>query len=94
MKGILRDDILRNVQLQVLTIWRIETIGEVVGSISQDFCNAHTEIQWSEITGIRHRMIHGYDSVDTEIVWRTSAVKVPLLVQRVSEAVLDCCQNY
>ena len=88
--GVTRDEFLRDIQLQDSVIRRIGIIGEVAGRISKDFRDAHTEIQWSEITGMRHRMIHGYDSVDTEIVWRTSTVEVPLLIQQVSEALSDC----
>jgi uncharacterized protein with HEPN domain len=30
---------------------------------------AHPEIPWREITGMRHRLIHGYAEVRLDLVW-------------------------
>ncbi len=85
VKDISHDEFVCDIQLQDSVIRRIEIIGEAAGRISQEFCDAHTEIPWSEITGMRHRMIHGYDSVDTEIVWRTSTADIPTLIQKTDQ---------
>jgi len=30
---------------------------------------AHPEISWRQITGMRHRLIHGYAEVRLDLVW-------------------------
>ncbi len=64
MTGVSRDDFLRDVQLQDSVIRRVEIIGESTGRVSQGFCDAHSDIQRSEMTGMRHRMTHGCYLVD------------------------------
>jgi uncharacterized protein with HEPN domain len=37
------------------------------------------------IVGLRNRIIHGYDSVDDELLWQTIQTHVPPLAQRIAE---------
>ena len=79
--GVTRQEFLRNMQIQDSVIRRLEIIGEAAGRISPEFRDAHPEIQWSEIRGMRNRMIHGYDDVDMDIVWDTVERDIPHLIQ-------------
>ena len=45
---------------QNATIRSLEVIGEAAGKVSTAAQAAHPEIPWREITGMRHRLIHGY----------------------------------
>ena len=74
------DEFLANTQLQDSVIRRIEIIGEVAGRISVQFQEAHPEIPWHAMTGMRNRMIHGYDDIDFNIVWNTVQESIPLLL--------------
>jgi uncharacterized protein with HEPN domain len=47
----------------------LEIIGEAAGKISAATQAAHPEIPWREITGMRHRLIHGYAEVRLDLVW-------------------------
>ncbi len=89
VKDVSHDEFLGDVQLQDSVIRRIRVIGEAAGHISREFCDTHTEIPWSEITGMRHQVIHGYGTVDIEIVWRTSTADIPTLIQKINQALSD-----
>jgi uncharacterized protein with HEPN domain len=54
-------------QNAVIRAW--EVIGEAAGNVSAAMRVAHPEIPWREITGMRHRLIHGYGDVRMDIVW-------------------------
>lgn len=54
---------------QHAVIRALEVIGEAAGKVSPDFQAAHADIPWREITGMRHRLIHGYAAVDLDLVW-------------------------
>jgi uncharacterized protein with HEPN domain len=54
---------------QNAVIRALEVIGEAAGRVSTATHAAHREIPWREITGMRHRLIHGYDDVHLDRVW-------------------------
>ena len=38
-------------------------------------------IPWLDIVGLRNRLIHGYDSVDFDILWQIVQDDLPRLIQ-------------
>ena len=50
------------------------------GGVSPEFQEKHPEVPWSEMRGMRNRMIHRYDDVDMTIVWHTAQEDVPPLL--------------
>lgn len=44
-------------------------MGEAVNRLSSEFTEAHPEIEWSKVYGMRCHLVHGYDMFDAEIVW-------------------------
>lgn len=65
---------------QSAVIRKLEVVGEAARRVSQSFRAAHSEIPWREMTGLRHRLIHGYGDVRLDIVWRVATEKLPHLV--------------
>jgi uncharacterized protein with HEPN domain len=63
--------------------YQIAVIGEAVKRVSQTTRSRHPEIPWKDIAGMRDRLIHGYDSVDIDELWKTATEDVPLLLARV-----------
>ena len=55
----------------------IEIIGEAVKNISNDVVTAYKEVPWRNIAGMRDKLIHGYFSVDYEIVWDVAKNIIP-----------------
>lgn len=72
-----RDMFDRDWVVQDAVIRELEVLGEAAGRVSPEFAASHPEIPWREITGIRHKLIHGYFAVDLAIVWSTATVNVP-----------------
>ncbi len=46
----------------------LEMIGEAANKIPQKERSPHPQIPWSEIIGLRNRLIHAYDAVDFDII--------------------------
>lgn len=80
LEGVTRDDFMRDVQLRDSIIRRIEIIGEAAGRVSTQFRERHTAIPWSRMIGMRHRLVHGYDVVDLNLVWTTAREHIPELL--------------
>ena len=55
----------------------IEIIGEAVKNISNDVIIKYKEVPWRSIAGMRDKLIHGYFSVDYEIVWDVAKNIIP-----------------
>ncbi len=71
VRNVSREDFLRDVRLQDSVIRRIEIIGEAARRVSSETQEAHPDIAWTEMIGMRNFLIHDYDAVDMEVVWNT-----------------------
>lgn len=58
----------------------IEIIGEAAGKVSEECRRACNKIPWAKIVAMRNRVIHGYESINLDIVWNTVTVELPQLV--------------
>ena len=57
--------------LQDAVLRRLEIIGEAVKRIPLDYKDKYPDIPWRQVAGMRDILIHGYDEVDLELVWRS-----------------------
>lgn len=62
----------------------IEIIDEAANRVSVDRRNAHPEIPWTQIVGTRHRLVHGYDQIDYDVVWRIIQDELPPLITQLN----------
>ncbi len=58
---------------------QIVILGEAASRLPRGYCDDHAEIPWSAAVGMRHRLVHGYDSVDWVRVWKTLKGDLPPL---------------
>ncbi len=63
-------------------IWCITVIGEAASNIPRSFANAHPEIPWAQMVGTRHHLVHGYNTIDDDVVWDIVSVHLPSLLPR------------
>jgi uncharacterized protein with HEPN domain len=66
--------------LQDAIMRRIQIIGEAARKISQEFKEAHPEISWSEVIGMRNKLVHDYFEIIPEKVWDTAVNDIPALI--------------
>ncbi|MCX6023532.1 MAG: DUF86 domain-containing protein [Chloroflexi bacterium] len=62
-------------------IHMVEIIGEAARHVSESTQVAHPQMPWSAIIGMRNRLIHGYDQVNFDVLWRTIRDDLPILVE-------------
>src|SRR5947209_2297880 len=72
---------------QNAAIRSLEVLGEAAGKISAATQSAHPEISWREITGMRHRLIHGYAEMRLELVWMLLHYRLGALIARLEQFV-------
>jgi uncharacterized protein with HEPN domain len=66
----------------------VEVIGEASTRLGPQFQGEHPEVPWRLITGMRNRLIHGYDQVEMDLLWETATQDLPMLLSAV-EAMLQ-----
>jgi uncharacterized protein with HEPN domain len=66
----------------------LEIIGEAARRISQDTRDAHPEIPWEQMIGMRNRLIHEYFRVNLTTVWETVQNDLPSLIALIGPLVL------
>ena len=71
---------LDDIKTQSAVMHQLMVMGEAVKRLSDEFVDAHGQIPWSLVAKMRDKLIHGYDVVDMEEVWRTATADVPNLV--------------
>ena len=65
-------------------IRNLEIIGEAVGKLSPELKAQHSGVPWLEVSGMRNRLIHGYMSVNLDIVWDTVVKVLPEFLETVN----------
>lgn len=58
----------------------LQVIGEAARRVSPTLRDAHPEVPWAAIVGMRHRVVHDYLDVDEDIVWQTATTEIGPLI--------------
>lgn len=67
----------------------LEIIGEATKQLSSQFRDQHPTIDWRAMTGMRDKLIHGYFTIDYDIVWRVVIQNLPSLREQIRELIDD-----
>jgi uncharacterized protein with HEPN domain len=81
IRGITKESFLKDEKTQSSILHQLLIIGEAVRRLSNDFRKVHPNIPWKKISGMRDRLIHGYDEVNLTRVWKTTTQEIPKLIQ-------------
>lgn len=65
----------------------LEIIGEAARRVSRDTQDAHPEIPWDQMIGMRNRLIHEYFRVNLVTVWETVQDDLPPLINLIEPLV-------
>ena len=61
-----------NDDIKEVVCFNLFQIGELANGLSIEFIKEYNKIPWKQIIGMRNRIVHGYDTINLEIVWRTA----------------------
>ena len=75
-----RSDLDNDRVLELALVRLLEIIGEAATRVSEEGRARNPEIPWPQIIGLRNRLIHGYDSVDMDVLWEILQGDHPALI--------------
>jgi len=61
----------------------VQIVGEACWRLSQPLKDAHPEVPWRSIAGMRHVLVHDYFKVNWTRVYETARDHVPLLLPQI-----------
>ena len=61
-----------NDDIKEVVCFNLFQIGELANGLSVEFLKEYNKIPWKQIIGMRNRIVHGYDTINLEIVWDTA----------------------
>jgi uncharacterized protein with HEPN domain len=60
----------------------VEIIGEAANRLPEVAQAQYPDLPWLQMIGARNRLIHGYDSVDFDILWVIVSHDLPVLINQ------------
>ena len=82
--GVTRDAFEHNEEKQAAVVYQIAVIGEATKRVSQDVRRQYAEIPWSQMAGMRDRLLHGYDRINIDRVWEVAIHEMPALLSKIA----------
>jgi uncharacterized protein with HEPN domain len=67
-----RDDLDRDRQFNLSLVRLLEIVGEAAARVTDATRVKYPDLPWYDMAGLRNRLIHGYDDVDFDILWKAS----------------------
>ena len=74
-----------NFPLRLATERSIELTGEAAKHVSNELKAQHQEVPWRRLSGMRNHLVHGYMTIEDEIVWRAAVEFAPRLLEQLEE---------
>ena len=60
-------------------IRKLEIIGEATKNVPEEIRQNYPQVPWTQMAGMRDRLIHAYFGIDYSLVWETVKSQIPLL---------------
>ncbi|MCF6284906.1 MAG: DUF86 domain-containing protein [Candidatus Hydrogenedentes bacterium] len=83
------EDLLSNRMLRSAVERNIEIIGEAARRVSADTRDSLPDIPWRAIIGLRNVLVHEYDEIRHEILWKLCGGELPLLIRQLEATGAD-----
>ena len=85
LSGMSKGDFKANGEKQAAVLLKMIVIGEAATRILQrhpDFIDLHPEMPWRGMRAMRNHTVHGYFSIDYDLVWDAISGALPSLIAR------------
>jgi uncharacterized protein with HEPN domain len=82
-----RADLDRDAMLLLALTRAVEIVGEAASQVSEATRNELATVPWSQIVGMRNRLIHAYFDINRDILWDTVQLALPPLLTQLKPAV-------
>jgi len=85
MENVSKEQFYENELLQDSMSFRLIQISEDSKKLSDSFKSSKSEIPWTDIVGLRNRIVHDYGNVDLTIVYETLKNDIPEVLKMIEK---------
>jgi uncharacterized protein with HEPN domain len=78
-----KEDFLKDEKTQSAILHQLMVMGEATKRLSPDVRDQHVDVPWSLMAGMRDVLIHAYDIVDLDEVWKTATVDIINVLEKI-----------
>lgn len=85
VEGLDRANFLADKRAQQAVIMSLIIIGEAATKVMDGYANfiqAHPDVPWRSMRGMRNRIAHGYFDINLDVVWETVQTALPALLEQ------------
>jgi uncharacterized protein with HEPN domain len=75
--------------IQDAVMRNFEVLGEITKRLEKAFTDQHPEIPWRQMAAFRDVIIHDYEDLQLEIVWKTISDELPKLRNSIQKLLED-----
>ena len=93
VQGRVREDLDRDRVLCLALVQLVQIVGEAAGRVSSAARARYCDVPSRGVVGLRNRLVHGYDAIDYDILWRVlteDLVKLIPLLEKGAPPEADC----
>ena len=83
--GMTADELFANEDKTDAVLYGLMVVGEAVRAMDDDFKDAHPDMPWKAIVGMRNFIVHEYEEIDYGLVWKAISIDLPTLTPRLEE---------
>lgn len=80
MEGVSKQELEENELLLDSMLFRLIQMQENTKKLTDVYKMGHDAIPWTDISGLRNRIVHDYGNVDLEVVYDTLTQDIPWLI--------------
>ena len=73
--------------LRIVLQHLVQIVGEAARRVSPEFQRRHSDIPWSDVIGMRHKIVHDYMDINERLLWEVVTTELAPLVERLSHLV-------
>lgn len=81
VQGVAYEKFFEDTMRQDAVVRQLLIIGEAAKRVSEEFKVLHPKIPWRQMAGMRDILMHAYDHVDLDEVWRVATEELPDLIR-------------
>ena len=89
VQGRMRGDLDQDEMLVFALTKAVEIVGEAASQVSPTTRDELPTIPWTDIVGMRNRLVHVYFNVDLDVLWQTVEEDLPMLTELIESLISE-----